>query len=59
MKAVSSSIVVLAGAILIAGGASVTHSDTKMFVMILEILVGMVGLGTWIHSWIHESGRGS
>jgi hypothetical protein len=59
MKAVSSSIVVLAGAVLIAGGAAVTHSDTQLFVTIVGILVGMVGLGTWIHSWIHESGRGS
>lgn len=56
MKAISSSIVVLAGAVLIAGGAAVSHGDTQTFVIIVGCLLGMLGLGTWIREWIHESG---
>jgi hypothetical protein len=58
MKALSSSIVALAGAVLIAGGAMVQHFDTQMFVMILGLLVGSVGLGTWVYCWIHKASVG-
>jgi hypothetical protein len=58
MQALSSSIVALAGAVLIAGGAMVQHTDTQMFVMILGLLVGSAGLGTWVYGWIREPDRG-
>lgn len=47
MKAIASSIVVVAGAILIAGGAQVAHSDTRLFVMTVGFLIGAVGLVRW------------
>ncbi len=47
MKAVSASIVVLAGAILIASGVHVHHNDTQVFVCGLGCMVGLTGLLGW------------
>ena len=51
MKAVSSSIVVLAAAILLAVGAHVPHNDTKGFVMLVGIVLGLIGLASWYRSF--------
>jgi len=48
MKLIASSIVVLAGAVLVAGGAQVPHSDTRLFVMVVGCVVGLVGLTRWV-----------
>jgi hypothetical protein len=50
MKAISSSIVVLAAAILLLGGSYIQHSDTKLFVQTVGCIVGLIGLGGWIVS---------
>jgi hypothetical protein len=51
MKAVSASIVVLAGAILLAAGSFIQHSDTKVFVQFVGCLVGVIGLGGWFFAF--------
>jgi hypothetical protein len=47
MKHISASIIVLAAAILIVGGAHIQHDDTKLFVMVVGCGVGLVGLWGW------------
>jgi len=47
MKSISASIVVLAGAVLIAVGAIVRHSDTSMVVSGIGCLIGLMGLLVW------------
>ena len=49
-KPISSSIIVLAGAILIAFGGHIQHGDTQLFVMIVGCLVGLLGLVGWLVS---------
>jgi hypothetical protein len=51
MKAISASIVVLAGAILLAVGSLVQHADTKLFVQVVGSVVGGIGLGAWFISF--------
>jgi hypothetical protein len=51
MKAISASIVVLAAAILITGGSHIQHSDTKLFVQIVGVIIGLMGLGGWLVSF--------
>ena len=47
MKALSASIVVLAGAILLLGGSALLHSDTQLFVQSTGCIVGLAGLYGW------------
>ena len=47
MKFIGASIMTLAGAILIDGGAHVPHQDTRFFVMVVGCIVGLTGLGGW------------
>ena len=47
MKAISASIIVLASAILIAGGSSIQHGDTRLFVQIVGFVFAVIGLGGW------------
>jgi len=49
-KPISSSIIVLAAAILIVGGAHVQHDDTSLFVMAVGCGVGLAGLLGWLVS---------
>ena len=49
-KPVSSAIIVLAAAILIAGGGQIRHSDTQLFVMVVGCGVGALGLLAWFVS---------
>ncbi|MDB6153551.1 MAG: hypothetical protein JWL90_2004 [Chthoniobacteraceae bacterium] len=51
MKLLSSSIIVLSGAILITGGSFIQHSDTKLFVQIVGCVIGLVGLVGWFASF--------
>jgi hypothetical protein len=50
MKAISASVVVLAGMILLLGGAFVAHSDSRLFVQSVGCLVGIIGLAGWFSS---------
>jgi hypothetical protein len=54
MKLISSSIIVLAGAILLVGGSHIAHNDTALFVQIVGCAVGLIGLGGWILSFKKE-----
>ncbi len=56
MKAISASIIVLAGAILLAGGAHIRHTDTKTFVMFAGCVVGVAGLVGWYRILKDEAG---
>jgi hypothetical protein len=47
MKFIGASIMTVAAAILIVGGAHVSHTDTRLFVMIVGCVVGLTGLGGW------------
>ncbi len=47
MKSLSSAIVVLSGAIILAGGAQVQHGDTQFVVSAIGCLVVLVGLIGW------------
>jgi hypothetical protein len=49
-KHVSAAIIVLAGAVLLVGGAFIPHSDTKLFVQVVGCGVGAMGLAGWIFS---------
>ena len=51
MKAISASIVVLAATVLITGGSHIQHSDTKMFVLVVGCVTGLMGLGGWLVSF--------
>ena len=50
MKSISAAIVIMASAILIVGGAFVSHGDTQMFVMVVGCGVGLAGLWAWFGS---------
>jgi hypothetical protein len=47
MKLVGASIMTLAAALLIVGGAHAPHWDTGLFVMIIGSIVGLIGLAGW------------
>lgn len=47
MKAISASIIVLAGAVLLAVGANIQHGDTNLVVSAIGCLVGLIGLAGW------------
>jgi hypothetical protein len=49
-KPISSSIIVLAAAVLIAGGGHIQHADTRLFVMVVGCGVGLLGLLGWVVS---------
>lgn len=49
-KHISASIIVLAAAVLLVGGSSIQHSDTKLFIQIVGCVVGVIGLGGWFFS---------
>jgi hypothetical protein len=48
MKAISASIVVLAGSLTFAIGGTIQHSDTQLVVCIVGIALGIFGLATWL-----------
>jgi hypothetical protein len=50
MKSISASIIVVAGSVLILGGSSIPHSDTRLFVQIVGCGVCAVGLWGWFLS---------
>ena len=50
-KTIRASIIVLAAAILIAGGSHIQHSDTQLFVQIVGCIVGLIGLAGWFVSF--------
>lgn len=56
MKAISASIVVLSGAVLLLGGSQFLHSDTQLFVQFVGCLVGAAGLWGWF-GCLREGGR--
>jgi hypothetical protein len=47
VKSISASIIVLAAALIFGSGAHVRHSDTQIFVMIVGVVVGLIGLWGW------------
>jgi hypothetical protein len=47
MKSISASIIVVAAAFLILGGSHIQHGDTKLFVQIVGVVVGLVGMIGW------------
>jgi|CXWL01.1.fsa_nt_gi hypothetical protein len=47
MKAVSASIVILAAAVVHAGGSQVSHSDTRGWIQLSACLLGGIGLYSW------------
>ena len=49
-KHMSAAIIVLAGAILLLGGSFIEHSDTKLFVQVMGVIFGAVGLLGWLFS---------
>jgi hypothetical protein len=55
MKPISASIVVLAAAILMAGGSQISHSDTQRIVLCIGGAVGIFGLVAWIISFREEN----
>jgi len=48
MKAISASIIVLAGALTFAIGATIMHSDTQLAVCIVGAVLGIGGVYAWI-----------
>jgi hypothetical protein len=48
MKAISASIIVLAGSLTFAIGGAIQHSDTQMVVCLVGTVLGIVGLISWI-----------
>ena len=52
MRLMSSSILVLAAAIMITGGSLVPHGDTRVFVQMAGGLVGMAGLAGWLMAYM-------
>jgi hypothetical protein len=50
MKAISASVVILAAAVLIAGGSHIAHDDTKLFVQVVGCGLGLTGLAVWLVS---------
>jgi hypothetical protein len=48
MKAISASIVILAGSLTFAVGATIQHSDTRMGVCAVGFLIGVAGIAVWI-----------
>jgi hypothetical protein len=48
MKAISASIIVLAGALTFAIGATIMHSDTQLAVCIVGAVLGIGGIYAWI-----------
>ena len=51
MKSISASIIVLAGAGLVVGGAYVRHSDTSTFVMFVGCVLALAGLVGWFRAF--------
>ena len=49
-KPISSAIIVLAAAVLIAVGGHIQHNDTQLFVMGVGCVVGLLGLYVWFVS---------
>lgn len=58
MKSISASIIVLAAAILLAGGSHIQHSDTKLFVQVVGCGVGLIGLWGWFACRKEKDGGG-
>jgi hypothetical protein len=55
MKAISASIVVLAGAIVFAQGVTIQHSDTQLFVCLVGGALGLAGLSFWMAAILNKS----
>ena len=47
MKAISASIVVLAASIFVTGGGIIEHQDTRVNVIVVGLLIGIIGMITW------------
>jgi hypothetical protein len=54
MKAISASIIVLAGAIVFATGATIQHNDTQLFVCFAGAGLTIVGLWFWAAAFFKE-----
>jgi len=50
MKSISASILVLSGAILLAAGSFVSHSQTQGFLQTVGCVIGLIGLVVWFWS---------
>jgi hypothetical protein len=55
MKSLSASIIVLAGALTFAIGATIQHGDTQTVVCIVGIALGILGLGAWALALLSKS----
>ncbi|HWQ93773.1 MAG TPA: hypothetical protein VN673_19075 [Clostridia bacterium] len=49
-KHISAAIIVLAGAVLLLGGAFIQHADTRLFVQVVGTFLVAVGLAGWFFS---------
>jgi low temperature requirement protein LtrA len=47
MKAISASIITLAGAVVFSVGATINHSDTRAFVCVVGGALALIGLYVW------------
>jgi hypothetical protein len=47
VKSISASIVILAAAVLLAGGSHVAHGQTRVFVQLVGCAAGLLGFGVW------------
>ncbi len=47
MKAISASIVTLAGAVIFAAAVTNSHGDTQVVTCVIGSVVGVIGLGAW------------
>jgi hypothetical protein len=52
MKAISASIVVLSGAVILSVGACIRHGDTSIVICLIGSLVGAAGIAGWIGAMI-------
>ncbi len=48
MKAISSSIIVLSGAVILSAGSLVRHGDTQMTLQLIGGAIGLLGLVVWL-----------
>ena len=48
MKAISSSIIVLSGAVILSAASLVGHGDTRMTLQIIGSIIGLLGLVMWL-----------
>jgi hypothetical protein len=51
MKSASASIVLLSGALILAGGSLVAHDQTQRFLQFVGVAIGLVGLVAWFKTF--------